>query len=224
MKTMIERLPAILLLALLSQVAQADCDFDDFPTQDGMQLASVAEAMQWNNLPMSVKGFRTEAPVEVLRGFYAERWEGAVDFTEFGAWQQILHINDDCMMMVQLRSAEGQTQGRLMLVNPPDEEGSSRPLGGGVPMPPDAVVVTDMQNQDSYRDGQLVMLLYPDVLDAATRWYETEMVRSGWQLNRRQYSQNNATLIYGKGREQLSVVFLRTAGEQTQILLNRVDR
>jgi hypothetical protein len=221
---MIKRLPLVLLLALLSPVTRADCDFDDFPTLESMQLASVAEAMQWNNLPMSVKGFRTEAPLEAVRGFYGKQWEGEVDFTEFGAWQQILHINEDCMMMVQLRTAQGQTQGRLMLVNPPDEELTQRPLGGGVPVPPDAVVVTDMQNQDSHREGQLVMLLYPDAMDAATRWYEAEMVRSGWQLNRRQASQNNATLIYSKGREQLSVVFLRTAGDQTQILLNRMDR
>jgi len=221
---MTKHLPSVLLLVALSPLVHADCDFDDFPTLDSMQLATVAEAMQWNNLPMSVKGFRTEAPLETVRDFYGKQWEGEVDFTEFGAWQQILHINEDCMMMVQLRTAEGQTQGRLMLVNPPDEELAQRPLGGGVPMPPDAVVVTDMQSQDSHRDGELVMLLYPETLDVATRWYEAEMVRFGWQLNRRQVSQNNATLIYSKGREQLSVVFLRTANEQTQILVNRVDR
>jgi hypothetical protein len=81
-----------------------------------------------------------------------------------------------------------------------------------------------MQSQDRFRDGQLVMLLYPDELTSASRWYEAEMVRSGWQLNRRHSSQNNATLIYSKGREQLSVVFLRTSDNQTQILLNRMDR
>ncbi|WP_153020678.1 hypothetical protein [Pseudomonas sp. BMS12] len=189
-----------------------------------MQLATVAEAMQWNNTPMSVKGFRVDASLQAVLDFYADRWAGVVDFTEFGAWQQVMHINDDCMMMVQARIQQAQTTGRLMLVNPPDKELVARPLGAGVPMPPDAVVVTDMQSQDEHRDGQLVMLLYPQEMSGAVSWYQTEMVRAGWQLSRRAFAQNNATLIYSKGLEQLSVVFMRTEGEQTQILLNRMDR
>lgn len=214
----------LLSLSVLPLIARGDCDFDDFPQMDGMQLATVAEAMQWNNTPMSVKGFRVEAGLQAVLDFYADRWAGAVDFTEFGAWQQVMHINDDCMMMVQARTQQAQTTGRLMLVNPPDEELVARPLGAGVPMPPDAVVVTDMQSQDEHRDGQLVMLLYPQEMSGAVSWYQAEMVRAGWQLSRRAFAQNNATLIYSKGLEQLSVVFMRTEGEQTQILLNRVDR
>lgn len=213
----------VFALATLPLVAQGDCDFDDFPQMDGMQIATVAEAMQWNNMPMSVKGFRTDASLQAVLDFYGDRWAGAVDFTEFGAWQQIMYLDDDCMMMVQARTQQAQTTGRMMLVNPPDEELVARPLGAGVPVPPDAVVVTDMQNQDAHRDGQLVMLLYTGEMSGAVSWYQAEMVRSGWQLNRRQFSQNSSTLLYSKGLEQLSVVFLRTAGEQTQILLNKVD-
>ncbi|WJN61009.1 hypothetical protein [Pseudomonas sp. SO81] len=216
----------LLLLTVFAMplVARGECDFDDFPTMDDMQLTTVAEAMQWNNMPMSVKGFRTDAALQTVLAFYQERWAGAEDITTFGAWQQVLHLNEDCMMMVQARTVGSQTTGRLMLVNPPADEQVRRVLGAGVPVPPDAVVVTDMQSQDAHRDGQLVMLLHPDSIAGAVSWYQTEMVRSGWQLSRRAFSQNNATLIYSKGLEQLSVVFLRTAADdQTQILLNRVD-
>lgn len=221
--------PRLLLATLLSGAlcagpAHADCDFDDFPLMESMDLASVAESMQWNNLPMSIKGFRVSASVEAVKAFYGERWQDEVDFTEFGAWQQILHINDECMMMVQLQAQNGQSTGRLMLVNPPDEDLASRVLGAGVPVPPDAVVVTDMQNQDRYRAGQLVMLLSEDSLEGSMSWYQAEMQRTGWRQNRRQMAQNNATLIYSKGREQLSVVLLRVEGGQTQILINRMDR
>jgi hypothetical protein len=215
---------SLLLLLVPFEAVRADCDFDDFPQMEGMRLAGLAEAMQWNNMPMSVKGFQVESPTEMVRSFYEQRWQDEVDVTRMDAWLQILHINDECLMMVQVQALGGGSAGRLMLVNPPDEDLVARPLGAGVPMPPEAVVVTDMQSQDRFRDGQLVMLLYPDELTSASRWYEAEMVRSGWQLNRRHSSQNNATLIYSKGREQLSVVFLRTSDNQTQILLNRMDR
>lgn len=217
--------PLPLVLALLPLLARAECDFDDFPQMDGMQVATVAEAMQWNNMPMSVKGFRVDAGLQTVLAFYNERWAGAADITEFGAWQQVLHLNDECMMMIQARTVGAETTGRMMLVNPPAEELVQRKLGSGVPVPPDAVVVTDMQSQDAHRDGQLVMLLYPDNMASAVSWYQAEMVRSGWQLSRRAFGQNNASLIYSKGLEQLSVVFLRTTDDQqTQILLNQVDR
>lgn len=223
--SMSKRALPFLMLALWPLLARAECDFDDFPQMDGMRLATVAEAMQWNNMPMSVKGFSTDAGLQAVLAFYQERWAGAEDLTTFGAWQQVLHLNDDCMMMVQARTVGSQTSGRLMLVNPPEDEQVQRVLGSGVPVPPDAVVVTDMQSQDAQRDGQLVMLLHPDSMASAVSWYQAEMVRSGWQLSRRAFSQNNATLIYSKGLKQLSVVFLRTTTEnQTQILLNQVDR
>lgn len=219
------RLCVLLFAAALACAGplRADCDFDEFPLLEGMQVASIAENMQWNNVPMSVKGFQVEAPLEAVKGFYGERWEGEVDFSEFGPWQQIMHLTEDCMMMVQLQGQGTQSMGRLMLVNPPDEEMVSRPLGSGVPIPPDAAVVSDMQNQDRFRDGQMVMLASSSTLEDSVGWYESEMARNGWQLNRRLVRQNDATLIYSEGREQLSIVFLRHQ-EFTQILLNRMDR
>lgn len=213
-----------MVLGLFPLLVRGECDFDDFPQMDSMQVATVAEAMQWNNMPMSVKGFRVDASLQAVLAFYSDRWAGAADITTFGAWQQVLHLNDDCMMMVQARTVGSETTGRMMLVNPPADEQVQRKLGSGVPVPPDAVVVTDMQSQDAQRDGQLVMLLYPDNMASAVSWYQAEMVRSGWQLSRRAFGQNNATLLYSKGLEQLSVVFLRTTDDQqTQILLNQVD-
>ncbi len=210
-------------LALAERSALADCDYDDFPLMGDMQVVSVAENMQWNNQPMSVKAFRADASVEALKAYYEERWKDEVDFSEFGPWQQILHINDECLMMIQVQAQGGQSTGRLMLVNPPDEDALQRPLGSGVPIPPEAAVVSDMQNQDRFRDGQMVMLASSDTLEGSVDWYEGELPRNGWQLTRRVMQQNDATLIYSKGREQLSVVFLRH-GEFTQILLNRMDR
>ena len=207
----------------LSLGAQADCDFDDFPLGPGMATSRVSDNMQWNNLPMNVHLFRSDASLEQVQLFYQNRWEGAVDASTFGPWQQITHINEDCMMMVQMQGDERHSFGRLLLVNPPEAEASQRPLGEGVPIPPEAVVVSDLQSQDRFRDGQLVMLASSENLETSRDWYLNELPRHGWQLNQNTQQANDATLLYSKGHEQLSVVFLRHA-EYTQILLNRMDR
>lgn len=204
-------------------LAQADCDFDDFPVLDEMVVASIAEQLQWNNQPMNVKAFSFDGPESSITAFYAGKWQDAVDFSKFGDWQQILHISEECLMMVQVQAHNGQSSGRLMLVNPPAAELASRVLGSGVPMPPDAVVVSDMQTQDGASQGQLVMLASSESLEDNLRWYQSEMLRAGWQTNHLAQQQNDATLICSKGREQLSVVFLRHEGF-TQMLLNRVER
>lgn len=220
------RLPGLaLLLALLSAatVARADCDFDDFPLAPGMTTSRVSDSMQWNNLPMNVHLFRSELPLERVLGFYEQVWEDSVDTSTFGPWQQVTHIDEDCMLMVQVQGDANQSHGRLMLVNPPDAKAMQQPLGEGVPIPPDAAVVSDLKSQDRFRDGRLVMLASADTLEESVNWYLGELPRSGWTLERHTSQQNDATLIYSKGQEQLSVVFLRH-GEFTQILLNRMDR
>ncbi len=208
---------------LVSTLVRADCDFDEFPQVPGMQVNSIAENLQWNNLPMLVKGFRVEASQERVQAFYSGMWEDTVDFSEWGPWLQITHIDEDCMMMVQVQTRDGNSFGRLMLVNPPDADRVAQPLGAGVPIPPDAAVVSDMKNEDDFRDGRMVMLASSDNLEASVAWYETELTRSGWRQEQRLLRENDATLGYSKGGVQLSVVFLRH-GEYTQILLNRMDR
>ncbi|OEC35699.1 hypothetical protein SAMN05216600_104207 [Pseudomonas cuatrocienegasensis] len=208
---------------LPSNLAHAACDFDDFPVLDEMVVASIAEQLQWNNQPMNVKAFSLDGPLSTVLAFYSEQWQGAVDVTRFGEWQQVLHISEACLMLVQVQAHQGKSTGRLMLVNPPAEALATRALGSGVPMPPDAVVVSDMQTDDAGREGQLVMLASTESLEDNLRWYQSEMLRGGWQANHVAQQQNDATLIYSKGRKQFAVVLLRHEGF-TQILLNRMEQ
>ncbi|MFI8740951.1 hypothetical protein [Stutzerimonas zhaodongensis] len=213
----------IFCLGLLpGKAVHAACDFDDFPVLDEMVVASIADQLQWNNQPMNVKAFSLDGPLSAVTSFYTNKWQGAVDVTRFGEWQQVLHISEACLMLVQVQAHQDKSIGRLMLVNPPVEALAGRVLGSGVPMPPDAVVVSDMQSDDGGREGQQVMLASTESLEDNLRWYQSEMLRGGWHANHQTQQQNDATLIYSKGRKQFSVVLLRHQGF-TQILLNRME-
>lgn len=211
-------------LCLIAQCVQASCDYDDFPKMDGMLLSSIGSNVQWNNMPLAGRSFRVSASVHQVKEFYARAWEKEVDYTEFDGWEQILHINKRCMMLVQVRRQnERFSYGRMLLTNPPAESVAQRPLASGMPVPPGAEVVSDMRSDDDIRKGHLVVLLNRDNLHATQAWYEAEMQRQGWALEGRSVQPHAVVLDYAKGRELMSVGLLRHQ-DATQVLLNRMGR
>ncbi|WP_152987259.1 hypothetical protein [Pseudomonas sp. TTU2014-080ASC] len=204
--------------------AQADCDFDDFPRMDDMLVSSIGENIQWNHAPINARAFRVPNSVTGVKDFYAGEWADAVDFTEFDGWDQILHINEDCMMMVQVKAQNDRfSYGRMTITNPPENGGATLELGSGMPVPPDAEVVSDMRSDDKIRKGRMVLILSHDTMHATRAWYEAELLNQGWKLEQRSQQENATVLNFAKGRELMTVGLLRHA-EKTQVLLNRMDR
>lgn len=213
-----------LLLSSLCAGAYADCDYDDFPRMDGMLISSLGSTVQWNHIPLNARTFRVPASVQAVKDFYNQAWADAVDFSEFDQWQQVLHINDDCIMLLQVQAQnERFSFGRLSITNPPVAGADSMPLGSGMPIPPEAQVVSDMRSDDQIRQGRLLVLLSDDSMAATRAWYEAELLNQGWALEQRSLQANASVLNFSKGRELLSVGLLRHA-EKTQVLLNRMDR
>lgn len=191
---------------------------------DAMLVGMVADGMRWNNNAMNVRSFRVPATTQQVKDFYAKQWKDAVDFTTFGPWQQILHINKHCMMMVQVQAQnERFSFGRFLLTNPPAAGASDQPLGAGVPMPAGAQVVSDMPSDDPLRPGRLTLLLVADDIHRTRAWYESEMLHRGWQLEHRSTLAGSVVLNYAKGRELLSIGMLRHE-TNTQVLLTRMDQ
>lgn len=213
-----------LLLALVNSHAHGNCDYDDFPRMDNMLVGMIADGMQWNNNAINARSFRVPATPQQVKDFYGKKWKDAVDYTTFGPWDQILHINNKCMMMVQVQAQnERYSYGKLMLTNPPAPGASDRPLGQGVPMPAEAQVVSDMLSDDPLRKGRLTMLLVADDIQRTRAWYESEMLNLGWQLEHRSTLAGSIVLHYAKGRELMTIGLLRHENN-TQVLLTRMDQ
>ena len=222
MNRLLRLLPAILLLNCLD--ARGDCDYDDFPRMDGMLVGSLGNGVQWNQSPMAGRSFRVAATLEQVKSFYGDAWQDAVDYTEFNGWQQILHINKRCMMMVQVKAQNDQfSYGRLLLTNPPAGDAGKQVLGEGMPVPPGAQVISDMRSDDDIRQGRMVLLLGEDDLESTRAWYEAELLNQGWTVEGRSDQGNAFVLSYAKGRELMTIGLLRAEG-RTQLRVNRMDR
>jgi hypothetical protein len=221
------KIPTLLLAtaaALCSPNTWADCDYDDFPRMDGMTVSSLGGNVQWNHMALAGRSFRVAASLDSVKQFYGRKWEGAVDYTEFNGWEQILYIDKHCMMMVQVKAQnERYSYGQMLLTNPPASDVGSQALGSGMPLPPEAQVISDMQSDDDIRQGRMVLLLNEEGMHATRVWYEAELQHQGWQLEDRSIHPNSVVLSYAKGRELMTVGLLRHQ-DKTQVLLNRMDR
>lgn len=224
MRSLFKHLICIIGLLALGPSVMAGCDYDDFPVMDEMLLGAIGDDLQWNNMPMAGRSFHVPASLDQVMAFYEHAWKDEVDHTPFNGWEQILHINKRCMMMVQVKAQNaGFSYGRLLLTNPPTRSAINRPLGDGMPVPPDAQVISDMRSDDAIREGRMVLLLHEEDMHRTRTWYETEMRRQGWTLEERSIQPHAVVLSYAKGRELMSIGLLRHQ-QETQVLLNRMDR
>lgn len=218
-------IPLLFLTSLLAaNWAQAECDYDDFPLMPDMLVASIGSNIQWNQTPMAGRSFRVPADLAAVKNFYAEVWADEVDFSAFNGWEQILHINQQCMMMIQVkRQNDRYSYGQLVITNPPASAGATPVLGDGMPVPPGAQVISDMRSDDDIRQGRLVLLLNEEDMNTTAQWYETELKQQGWSLEQRSQQANGVVLSYSRERELMTVGLLRHQ-DKTQVLVNRMDR
>ncbi|OUR70952.1 hypothetical protein A9Q78_11440 [Methylophaga sp. 41_12_T18] len=209
-----------LLLLGLSSLAQANCDFDDFPVMDEMQVQSVMDDANYNNRPMMVRSFYADVSYQSVVNHYHKRWDKRYDDTAFGIWHQITTMTDDCMMTVQVTpQTDSDSHGRLIISNPPTIA-STEPLGGDVIAPSDAIVVSDLTTNDGPKLGRITMLASSDSVSEVASFYQSEMVNKGW-VSDRDFSEDGAkVLVFRNGLNVSNIVLIPAGDGTTQILIN----
>lgn len=207
-----------LAFVFLQTTAQAGCDFDDFPVMDEMQVQSILDDADYNNRPMMVRAFVSEASYQAVVNHYHRQWKDFYDDTSFGIWHQITTMTDECMMTVQVTpQGLGGSHGRLIISNPPSTE--SADIGVGLIMPGDAIVISDLKTDDGPKQGRVSMLASADSVSGVSKFYINEMQNDGWGLDRQFREQNAMVLVFRKGLNITNIVMV-PAGEMTQILIN----
>lgn len=208
----------IFAFSLLQTTANAGCDFDDFPVMDEMQVQSIMEDADYNNRPMMVRAFVSEAGYQQVVDHYHRQWKDFFDDTSFGIWHQITTMTDECMMTVQVTpQGLSGSHGRLIISNPPTTE--SADIGVGLLMPGDAIVISDLKTDDGPKQGRVSMLASADSVSGVAKFYISEMQNDGWGLDRQFREQDAMVLVFRKGLDVTNIVMV-PAGDMTQILIN----
>ena len=204
-------------------VIRAECDFEDFPVMENMKLVTVMENAVYNGRPMSVKTFETEESLDAVLEFYRRSWKDAYADSVFGPWDQITHINEECMMLVQAAEMVlDETHGRLSILNPPDVLGEQRQIGEGALLPPGSKVVSDNITRDDHKDGRTLLVGTSMQVDEAANFYRQELKSQGWTGEIDKNIEGNRVLTFRRNRSEYNIA-IRQGTEGSVIVINTVD-
>lgn len=206
---------------IFSGVANADCDFSDFPTMVEMRISSLMDNAQYNNRPMAVRSFSADVTAEAVAGFYRRSWKDRYAESTFDPWQQISTLDGDCFFTVQYGGVGDGAFGRLLISKVP-KHNSAGALGVGVVKPGGALVVSDMQTSDGPKAGRVTVITSERSVSELVSFYRNEMSRSNWSLEQNFEQAGGSVLVYRKGINENNIVIM-PAGDASQILINEVE-
>ena len=206
-------------IVFFSLSAHANCDFDDFPIMDEMNVQIVMGDAHYNNRPMSVRSFVADASYQQVVSYYHKVWDKRYDDTAFGIWHQITTITKKCMMTVQLAGKKSQpSSGRLIISNPPTARANDN-VGEGIIAPSDSDVVSDLVSNDGPKRGRITMLSTGGSTSEVAAFYQSEMQNMGWSIDRTFVEGDARVIVFRKGLNVSNIVIL-PAGNMTQVLIN----
>lgn len=211
----------VVLLFACAAATNADCDFSDFPTMSEMKVSSLMDNAQYNNRPMGVRSFTVNASADAVAGFYRRSWSDRYSESEFGPWQQIGTLEDECFFTVQYGGAGDNAFGRLLISKVPEGD-SGGSLGVGVVTPGDGVVVSDLLTDDGPKAGRVTIISSEQSVSELVSFYLSEMAGDNWSLEQNFNQAAGAVLVFRKGINENNIVIM-PAGNATQILINEVE-
>lgn len=195
------------------------CDYDDFPVMDEMSVFSLIENSVQNNRPLRVRGFTADVNREQVINYYHREWDGEVDDSTYGQWDQISTLNDDCMMTVQVaRVAGGTTEGRLVISNVPTAA-ANEAVGADLVKPVGATVVSDLRTEDAHKNGRVAVITAEGSPVEVARFYLSQMINKGWGLERRFEEGGGMVLVFRRGLDSTNILLLKSLSG-TQVLIN----
>lgn len=193
--------------------------YPDFPAADFMQLALVAEDMQFNGVPMRLIEFRTGASREQVIGFYRTKWGERLAESKLGEADILSHRHGDYLLTVQINPGRGlETIGTLSVAPLFDNKVRSRPaLGKGFPMPPGTTVVNDIIAIDGPKKSRTLLLRTTKSLRQTYDFYSRRFEQEGWktlapEAGKQSTPHNDMGLILNRKGNELNIAFVGDEG------------
>jgi hypothetical protein len=201
----------------------------DFPAPKKAKLQVVADQMDFNGIPMSVRRIESEAPPEDILAFYRKLWaatekiRGPEEYP-LGPWQVIASLRDNCFYTVQVKPfGKNGTEGFLGLTAPP----SGKTVKEELPKLPGSTVLNDISHNDAGKTARTVVLTNGFSPAANADFYRRNLGDQGWRVTNHyrleQPNQNGDVMVLKNGLRELSITMTRQ-GRESNVLLNYVDQ
>jgi hypothetical protein len=202
----------------------------DFPAPKTARVQSVAQQMDFNDVPMSIRRFDSADAPETILVFYRDKWaskEKARAPIEYplGDWKVIASYRDSCFFTVQVMGdGRGGSTGFLGVSAPPSDNPSVKE---DVPMMTGSNVINDIAHKDGGKVGRTLLITNGFSAETNATFYRNAYTGNGWKVitdyNMEKTASRGNVLVMKSGLREVSITATRT-GEGAQVLLNFVNQ
>lgn len=153
---MMKRFPASACLATCLWLAAASAgaiDWPDVPVPAGARGETVSSHMVYNGMSMRASRFSVGQPVEDVKAFYRQSWNGKIVDSPLGAQKSVLgHLHENrYYITVELTATGKSTQGQIGVMLLPDKDLPADAVGKGFERMPRTDVAEDIVHMDTER-------------------------------------------------------------------------
>lgn len=224
--------PALLLPAFLLAAGWADAASElrcpSFPVPSG-QVSMVAESMQINGVPMTIKELSSKETPQAVLQFYRQRWKsnrfGSFEYPLEGWQGAIATLDGQCFYTVQVQS--GGRGSRALLAVSGRRNLSGRDPGAGFPKMTGSKVFNDLDHRDGPKSARTVMLANDFSVASNANYYREALAADGWiaLIDRSVDTPRGRqhVMVMKRGVEEASLT-IGQSGSGTAVIANIVDR
>ena len=195
------------------------------------RFQTVAESMDFNGLPLSIRRFDSADDPSQILAFYRGVWAGSEKIPgpieyKLGDWQVIATSRGGCFYTVQVMAgAKKGSTGFLGVSSVPSKE----VVKPEIPTMTGSTILNDItHNDDGGKTARTVLLTNGFSPGANAVFYKNALTGKGWQaLSGHEMTTRTgrgSVMIFKNGLQEVSVTAMRDGSDNTQVLLNFVDR
>ena len=162
---------------------------------------------------------RAAARVDDVVAFYRRAWDGQVVVNRLGDATVIGHRDGDYFTTVQVRAGGAGVRGELGVVDVASAPADYVP-GKGLPRPMGSKVFNDIVYPDDPVPARTVAMRNALSPEQNASFFRERLAGEGWKpVDDNRCAQDRCVLSYAQGEERLTLVAVRGAAGQSQVVL-----
>jgi hypothetical protein len=201
---------------------------EKFPVPPGASLIAVADSMEFQGIPLKIRKFEVEMPVEGVLNFYRNAWKGRVVEDDMPPWKIISTRDGDDFFTVQVQAGgRNMAWGYLGISDLPKrvESGWSVQTKSDFPMMSGSQVINNFAHHDIGRRGRTIFITNKFSITGNAEYYRNHYTGQGWTpvMDQSPDQGGSQAFLFKRGDQTVSMTINQGEEGVTNIIVNDVS-
>jgi len=189
------------------------------------EVTPLANEIVYQGMPFKITTFKSKVSINRVFKFYRERWGKESVEDSFGPWAQISHKKDDYFITIQVQPTDkSSSHGRISIMQIPDEDDKSDPIGKGIALLPDTKVLNDISSNDHKTLSRSIIAQNKRSIETNGNYYQRHYTNKQWGLIMDKTVNTVGRVLMFRKDTKETVVVLKRIGQTSYIHINESNK